>query len=427
MNLRTTAANIIYNIVIEGCSLSDELKKIVSLSPRDQAFVKALSFGVCRRYFYLDGMALQLLEKPLKVKDHDIYCLLLVGLFQLTDMRVPAHAAVAETVKAAEDFKKPWAKNLLNALLRNYLRRTEELKHQLSKQAYYEHPMWMIEKFKKDWPHDWKAILLANNQHPPFALRVNQQRISREKYLETLAEIPLQAHSILETETGVVLEKAIEVHELPGFTMGDVSVQDGAAQLAATLLKLEPGQRVLDACSAPGGKTTHILECQPEIELTAIDCDSERLELVKENLQRLHFTAKTICADVTDLKTWWDGLLYDRILLDAPCSASGIIRRHPDIKLLRREEDVKKLQEQQKKLIHILWQVLKPGGILVYATCSIFMDENTEVIKDFLLTNQDAVEDKIQAMFGKECALGRQILPGMLGMDGFYYERLRKI
>lgn len=428
MNLRAAAAKVVYKVLIDERSLSDVLPDIVMRyrDTRDQAFIQAISFGVCRRYFYLDALAQSLLAKPLKEKDHDIYVLLLVGLFQLTDMRVPAHAAVAETVAAADDFKKTWAKSLLNAVLRKYQRQAEDIKLNLSKEAYYDHPAWMMEKLKNDWPDDWKAILAANNQHPPFSLRVNQRHLSREQYLKKCAENNIAAHAIPETLSGIILAQAKDVADVPGFSTGDVSVQDGAAQIAASLLQLAPDQRILDACAAPGGKTAHILELQPGIELIAVDRDAERLKSVTENLQRLGLSAKVLCADVGNIAEWWDGHLFDRILLDAPCSASGVIRRHPDIKLLRREEDVTKLMLWQKILLDTAWSLLKPGGLLVYATCSVFFEENAGLLSRFLQENADASEEKIQAAFGKDCVVGKQILPGMLGMDGFYYGCLRK-
>jgi len=428
MNIRALAAKIIHKVLVHGCSLTDALSDGLTQcrDGRDQALVQALCFGVCRRFFYLNDILQTLLEKPLKEKDQDIFALLLIGLFQLSDMRVKPHAAVAETVAAADVFKKSWAKNLINAVLRNYQRKEDELKLKLSKEAYYDHPTWIMEKLKQDWPNDWKAILAANNQHPPFSLRVNQKHMSREAYLAMLVEKNIIAHAIPETLSGITFEQALDVSSVPGFTKGGVSVQDGAAQLAAYLLKLEPGQRVLDACCAPGGKTAHILELQPDIELIAVDSHAERLKSVHENMHRLGLSAKIVCADVTKMDDWWDGRLFDRILLDAPCSASGVIRRHPDIKLLRREEDVKALGPLQKLLLNSLWNVLKPGGLLVYATCSVFLEENVEVLSAFLHEHADAKEEKIQAAFGKDCSVGKQILPGMLGMDGFYYGCLRK-
>lgn len=430
MNLRVTAASII-NDVLEGASLSDALPKHTAkiTDARDQAFLQALVYGVCRWYFRLDAIVKMLLDKPLKEKDRDIYCLMLVGLYQLIEMRVPPHAAVAETVDATKSFKKVWAKGLVNAVLRNYQRRAQEINQAIEKNfsAVYSHPLWMIEIIKKDWPEDWQDILLANNQHPPLSLRANQQKITREKYVEKLATQNIQTHVITETQAGMTLVEPQDVTILPGFSQGEISVQDGAAQLAAELLSVLPGQRVLDACAAPGGKTTHILELQGELgKVVALDCDSTRLLAVKDNLERLQLSADIVCADAGDVNQWWDGVLFDRILLDAPCSASGVIRRHPDIKLLRQAIDISRLAKDQLRLLTALWAVLKSDGLLVYATCSVYAEENMRVLESFIAASADAKEEKIKASWGKECLIGRQILPGMHGMDGFYYACLRK-
>lgn len=285
----------------------------------------------------------------------------------------------------------------------------------------------MIEAIKEAWPEHWEAILTANNAHPPFALRVNRQHLLREAYLEKLETKGLKASVIPETEQGIVLEMAAPIDTLPGFSAGDISVQDGAAQLAAEILKLAPRQRVLDACAAPGGKLTHIIEREPDLaEVIAVEKDPLRMPDIKDNLLRLKLKAKCICHDVAAIKDWWDGQLFDRILLDAPCSASGVIRRHPDIKLLRQISDIKRLAQEQLHLLEVLWPLLKPGGLLVYATCSIFPEENTDVLRRFLAVHADAAEDKLENTWGVPCAIGRQILPGMHGMDGFYYARVSK-
>jgi 16S rRNA (cytosine967-C5)-methyltransferase len=267
-------------------------------------------------------------------------------------------------------------------------------------------------------------IVTANNQHPPFALRVNVQKQTREEYLKKIVE--QDAASIPETTAGIVLQTAVDVQELPGFAAGDISVQDGAAQLAAELLAPAPGDYVLDACAAPGGKACHILEMQPTVKLVAIDCEASRLALVRDNLQRLHLDATCLQADAGDVIAWWDGELFDRVLLDAPCSATGVIRRHPDIKLLRQPDDIANLAVTQLRLLTRLWTVLKPGGRLVYATCSIFPEENEEVVKTFLLAHPDAIAEPMTQQWGKRCAIGRQVLPGMHGMDGFYFACLSK-
>jgi 16S rRNA (cytosine967-C5)-methyltransferase len=430
MNLRATAATILSE-VLDGASLSEALPTCLSKvkDKRDQAFLQALCFGVCRWYFRLDAILQILLDKPVKAKDQDIYCLLLVGLYQLIEMRVPAHASIAETVDAAKSLKKIWAKGLVNAVLRNYQRRSQEVNQKIQQNlnAVYAYPTWMIETTQKDWPENWKDILIAGNQHPPFSLRVNQKKITREKYIDKLMQQQIEVNPIVETQSGITLLAARDVNTLPDFFQGEVSVQDGAAQLAAELLSLSPKQRVLDACAAPGGKTTHILESQPLLEkVIAIDHDQERLTIVKENLERLQLTAELTCADAGNIDEWWDGVLFDRILLDAPCSASGVIRRHPDIKLLRHPDDINSLKKEQARLLSALWSVLKPNGLLVYATCSVYAEENSHVLSSFIAMNTDAKEEKIDAAWGKACVIGRQILPGMHGMDGFYFACLRK-
>jgi len=432
MNARASAAQVILEVVDNGRSLSEVLPSVFKRidHSRDQSLVQALSYGVCRWFFSLKSVADKLLDKPLKAKDHDIYYLILIGLYQLKEMRIPDYAAVGETVAAASVLKKAWAKNLVNGVLREYQRRSEELHEQLIKdyQAFYSHPNWIIDKLKHSGIKDWRSILDANNQHPPFSLRVNQKMISREEYLKNFTQDPESVKIIPETPAGIVLNKAIDVCELPFFKEGFVSVQDGAAQLAATLMKLTPALRVLDACAAPGGKTAHMLELQPELsEMIAIDKNEERLKSINENLKRLKLTTQCIAADASNLNLWWDNKLFDRILLDAPCSASGVIRRHPDIKLLRRESDIPKLVAEQKHLLNMLWKTLQPGGILLYSTCSIFPEENVLLLEEFLNTHSDAAEDKIEANWGIECKVGRQIYPGMHGMDGFYYGRVRKI
>ena len=425
MNLRAAAARVIFQVVEEGYSLSDCLPAELNRfkDARDRALLQAICFGVCRWYFSLDIIAKKLLDKPLKSTDADIYMLLLVGLYQLIEMRIPGYAAVSATVDATMELNKLWAKGLVNGVLRNYQRREDEF----ADVSLLSHPDWMIRKLRKAYPDDWEHIFEENNQHPPLTLRVNQLRISREKYLEKLAAAEINAEAISETQSGIILENALDVLELPGFAEGDVSVQDGAAQLAAELLSLEPGQRVLDACAAPGGKTAHILEMQPELAAcVAVDHNADRLEFVGENLQRLHLSAQCIAGDVGDVNSWWDGQLFDRILLDAPCSATGVIRRHPDIKLLRRSTDLPALAAEQLRLLNAVWTVLKPGGKLLYATCSIFPEENVDVLKQFFIQQPDAKEEKLTVSWGRPCEIGRQILPGMHRMDGFYYACLTK-
>jgi 16S rRNA (cytosine967-C5)-methyltransferase len=394
-------------------------------SAKDRAFIQALCYGVCRQYHRLDFILSQLLDKPLK--DADVRSLALVGLYQLKFMRVKPHAAVSETVLAAR--KKPWAKSLINALLRTYLREQEGLEHKADKSqvAALSHPEWLIKQIEQDWPEQAQEIMLENNQPPPMALRVNLAKNSREHYLQLLTGQGIAAESVSFCPSAIRLDKPVPVDLLPGFADGLASVQDAAAQLAAGLLDARPGHRVLDVCAAPGGKTAHILETQAQLkELVAVDIDGSRMQRVGENLQRLGLQAELVVGDAANPEAWWDGKLFDRILLDAPCSALGVIRRHPDIKLLRRADDIGPLQALQKTILQAVWPLLAPGGLMVYATCSILKQENEQQIQDFLAEHADAVELAIVADWGVAGACGRQIFTGESAMDGFYYACIAK-
>lgn len=426
MNPRYVASCIV-DEVTEGHSLTASLQTHLAevSDARDRALIQAICYGVCRYYTKLDVILSHLLTKPMQAKDSDVHALLLVGLYQLIDMRMPAYAAVDATVSASAPFKKAWARGFINAILREYGRQEAHLQQIIAEdeEAHYAHPYWWIQAIKDAWPNDWESILTANNAHPPFALRVNPQKISREAYLSQCVD----ANVIAETPTGIVLQEACMPDTLPGFKEGHIFVQDGAAQLAAGLLQLAPNQRVLDACAAPGGKLTHIIETEPALaEVVAVDLDATRMRLIKDNLARLQMQATCHVADILDTERWWDGKAFDAILLDAPCSASGVIRRHPDIKLLRQASDIAPLAEMQLAILEALWPLLKPGGIFVYATCSIFPKENNEVIQAFLDTHPDAHHDPIDADWGRALSVGRQILPGEHGFDGFYYARLRR-
>lgn len=408
-----------------GQSLTPALEAASAISDQDRAFVHMLSYGVCRQYFLLEQILTQLLVKP--VKEADLQALLLVGLYQLQFMRVKPHAAVSETVAAVGNRK--WAKGLVNGVLRNFLRDSEQLAQQAlsNDQAAFNHPAWLLRQIRQAWPEQAAAVLAANNTHPVMALRVNLGAIGREAYQAQLDAANLTAQTVAFAPAALQLDQAVATSQLPGFAAGQVSVQDTAAQLAAYLLATQPGDRVLDVCAAPGGKTAHILENQPQLkELVAVDIDAQRLAKVAENLARLQKSAKLIHADASDTATWWDGQPFERILLDAPCSATGVIRRHPDIKLLRRESDIPALQDLQQALLEAIWPLLAPGGTLLYATCSILPQENANQLHTFLAHHGDAEEWPINADWGLAQTVGRQILTGEAGMDGFYYARLRK-
>ena len=427
MNTRLIVARVLSRVLQDGQSLTVALDNALQAveSGKDRAFIQALCYGVCRYYHRLDFILSELLDKP--IKDLGVKALALAGLYQLNYMRVKPHAAVSETVLAAR--KKPWAKALINALLRSYLREQDGLEQKADNVHYaaVSHPDWLIKQIEQDWPQQAQKIFLENNQQPPMALRVNLARISRDQYLQQLSAQGILAAAVSFCASAIILNKPVAVDLLPGFTEGLVSVQDVAAQLAAELLAVQPGHRVLDVCAAPGGKTAHILEYQPHTrELVAVDIDESRMQRVSENLRRLRLPARLVVGDAANPQDWWDGQLFDRILLDAPCSALGVIRRHPDIKLLRRAEDIKPLQALQKNILHAVWPLLAPGGIMLYATCSILKQENEQQIDIFLAEHPDAVELPVDAAWGCAGSHGRQIMTGESEMDGFYYARVGK-
>ncbi len=429
MNPRALAAQVVEEVLVRSRYLDAALTKAVgAAAPRDAALIQEMSYGTLRWFHRLAAIAALFLDKPLKAKDQDVYALLLVGLYQLQFMRVAPHAAVTETVEAATALKKPWAKNLLNACLRGALREEARVQAAIAAnpEAAFSHPAWLMEEIRRGWPADRENILAANNERPPLVLRVNRRHQSREQYLARLAQAGIAASAHAFSETAVVLESPVAVSELPGFAEGDVSVQDAAAQLAATLLDAQAGERVLDACAAPGGKTGHLLEQTALAELVALDREPARVKLIEENLTRLGLSAKTIIGDAENPAPWWDGRPFDRILADVPCSATGVIRRHPDIKLRRRPEDLPRLIATQEQILDGLWPLLKPGGKLLYATCSILPVENENQMTAFLRRHPDAAEDALPTKAGRARTIGRQILPGEAGMDGFYYARLRK-
>lgn len=428
-DVRVTAAFTLRAVLDEGRSLSAALPPALQrASAADRPLLQALCYGSLRWLTRLEALAARLLDKPLRTRDRDVHHLLLLGLFQLLYLDIPPHAAVSLTVEAAGALRKPWARGLLNGALRRFLREREALLAAVdeSESAALAHPLWLLERLAQDWPQRWRAIAEANNAHPPMTLRVNLRRGDREDALSALAAAGITARPAECSASAVMLDAPVGVERLPGFAEGRLSVQDAAAQLAAGLLQLAPGQRVLDACAAPGGKTGHLLESCPEIDLLAIDNDATRLERVRDNLQRLELAATLQPGDAGCPDAWWDGRPFDRILLDAPCSGSGVIRRHPDIKHLRRADDIPALAAQQARLLRALWPLLAPGGILVYATCSVFSAENTAQIDTFLDDEPQAQAIPIDAAWGQAAGAGRQILPGECGMDGFYYALLRK-
>jgi 16S rRNA (cytosine967-C5)-methyltransferase len=434
MNLRVIAAQILCRVLKDGQSLTAALDAHLTgmNEPKDRAFVQALCYGVIRDYQRLEFALNLLTEKPLRNKDSDVKIVLLMGLYQLRAMRVSDHAAVSETVAAVG--KKTWAKGIVNGVLRQYLRDRQTIDAQVAADTTADscHPLWLLTAIRQDWAEQSPAIIAQNNQQPPMTLRINRLRTNQAAYCQLLQANGIDAQPVAVSETAVQLVEPVAVERLPHFQDGWVSVQDAAAQFAAPLLNLQPGQRVLDMCAAPGGKTAAILELQPQIsELIAVDIDEKRLKRVEENLRRTNLSGfknltGLVVGDATKPEQWWDGRLFDRILLDAPCSALGVIRRHPDIKLLRRAEDITALQHLQAQMLEVAWTMLASGGLLLYATCSILKAENAQQISTFLASHPDSVELPIVADWGQAQIAGRQIITGELAMDGFYYARLAK-
>lgn len=431
MNPRLAAAKALAAVLSGKASLNSSLPtQLDKVEDRDRGFTQDLAFGTARWQPRLSALAEKLLQKPFKAADADVEALLLVGLYQLLYTRVPAHAAIGETVGCVDKLKKPWAKGLLNAVLRNAQRESETIFAELERDPVVRtaHPRWLQKSLKAFWPEHWEAICAANNAHPPMILRVNRRHHSRDAYLALLGEAGIAATPCVYSRDGIVLEAAADVRSLPGFAEGWISVQDEAAQLAADLLDLAQGQRVLDACCAPGGKTCHILEAEPALAgVVAVDLEAKRLVRVKENLERLGLDAELIAADGRDIDKWWDGKPFQRILLDAPCSATGVIRRHPDIKLTRQPDDIVALAQLQGELLDAMWKTLEVGGILLYATCSTLPTENTEVIAAFLERTPGARELDLATAAGIKQPHGRQLLAQQGGHDGFYYAKLIKI
>ena len=431
MNSRYAVVKILLEVTELGRNLPDAIAKYKdAIDQNDHSLVQALSYGVIRFYPRLSFIAEQLLNKPLKDKDQDVLLLILSGLYQLSEMRIPDHAAVSETVKVTKALKKPWSKNLVNAVLRNFQRQSDSIKQKVEKnlEARFAHPDWWIQRIKKSWREDdkWQKVLDANNQSPPMTLRLNTNHISRDAYLKLLEENDISASAGKHSPAAIRLEKPVMVTRLPLFAEGKVSVQDEAAQLAALLLNPQKGDRILDACAAPGGKTIHLLEKESDIDLLAIDIEENRLQRVQENLDRTGLKATLLTANAFDPDSWWDGKTFDRILLDAPCSASGVIRRHPDIKLLRQEADIAKLVQDQQQILNALWPLVKSGGMLLYATCSVLPEENTLQIQHFLQQHADAILQPLNVDWGQQQTAGRQLLPGDDGMDGFFYALIQK-
>ncbi len=418
MPARAVAARVLRRVVVGRESLSRALATELSqVASNEQALLKERCFGVLRWHVRLSAIRDRLLARPLKHKDLDIAALIEVGLYQLIYMRLPAHASVDQTVRAADALNKPWAKAVINAVLRNFQRQRNALLCALDQppEIRLSHPSWLLKRLKHAYPDDWERICHAANAHPPMTLRVNTCVVSRDDYLLQLKTAGLAAHAHASVASAITLARPIDVRCVPGFMAGAVSVQDAAAQLAAPLLRCESGMRVLDACAAPGGKAAHLLEFfQGDIDLVLVETDAERARLLQTTLSRGGWQAELHVADAACPENWWDGTQFDRILLDAPCSGTGVIRRHPDIKQLRTPGDIGSLRRRQLRLLRALWPLLDDEGMLLYATCSILPEENAQVIAAFMREYSARLIDT------------RIILPGDADRDGFYYALLGK-
>jgi 16S rRNA (cytosine967-C5)-methyltransferase len=452
--VRATAAKVVADVAERGRSLDAALLEASSKQETKQqrGLLRSLCYDSVRWYIRLDTLLGRLLSRPDQALEPEIRALAIVGLCQLLYTDIPEHAAVAETVAATRSLGQPRASGFINAILRRCQREQARLLPQIDRDLALRtaHPRWLVEKLRKDWRDHANDILDANNQRPPFWIRVNRLRATAANYRAQLEEQQIGVRASWFDDTALLLDKAMDVGDLPGFEQGLVSVQDAAAQLAAYLLDPQPGERILDACAAPGGKTGHLLELAPELAaLTAVDISPERLQRVQQNLQRLGLSARLLAGDAAEPASWWDGQSFHRILLDVPCSATGVIRRHPDIKLLRRSDDIAALAARQAQLLRGMWPLLVPGGRLLYASCSALQAETTAVIADFLAaepTARDVTDDRLKVLrasvpqvlgvaqkmgagseAGTDMAVhGLRIAAGSAGMDGFYYAVLEK-
>ena len=404
---------------MRGRSLDAALTFDPQATRQERGLLRALTYDSIRWYLRLDALLDRLLARPGQKLEPDVRALAIVGLCQLLYTEIPAHAAVAETVEAARNLGHARASGFINAILRRCQREHEQLGAQIDRDVAVRtaHPRWLVDALEADWGEQAEALLAANNQRPPFWVRVNRRRMSGAQYRARLAASGIAVANSMYDDEALLLADAVDVADLPGFADGDVSIQDAAAQLGARLVAPEPGERILDACAAPGGKTGHLLELQPELaELVAVDVSSERLTRIADNLHRLGLSATLAAGDATEPAGWWDGRPFQRILLDVPCSATGVIRRHPDIKLLRRRDDIAALAARQLQLLRAVWALLAPGGRLVYASCSALQAETVAVVEAFKATDARA----------RETSAAVRIAAGTAGMDGFYYACLEK-
>lgn len=429
VDTRALAARGLAEIALRGASLRDVMERNAPrlADPRDRALLMALLSEGARWWLRFDPAIDGLLEKSLRHKDPAVHALLVLGLVQLEILQLQDYAAVAATVEAVRALQRPQLAGLVNAVLRRWQRERETLLARLESkpQTRYAHPAWLVDSLQRDWPAQADAVMAADNGEPPLMLRVNRQRSHREALLEQLQAAGYAAEIHPWLSDALVLPHSADVTRMPGFEDGLFAVQDGAAQVAADLADLADGMRVLDACAAPGGKACHLLE-RADIDLTALEMDASRAERIQQNLMRLRLNAKVVIGDAAAPKGWWKGPAFDRILIDAPCSATGVMRRRPDVRLHRRESDILAMHNQQRRILSGLWALLAPGGRLIYITCSVLRAENEAIIGELLMTQTDAQAVEFALPVGQAATVGWQILPGDGDLDGMYYAVLRK-
>jgi 16S rRNA (cytosine967-C5)-methyltransferase len=426
---RAMAAQALAEVALRGASQRDATERYAPrlADPRDRALFTALVSDGARWWLRFDAALDRLLDKPLRQKEPAVHALLVLGLVQLEILELPDYAAVAATVQAARALERPRLAGLVNAILRRWQRERVELLAALDAkpQTRHAHPAWLAKAIASDWPAQADAVMAADNVEPPLMLRANRRRTTRENLLERLREAgyTVDAHAWL--ADAIVLPHSTDVTRMPGFAEGHFAIQDGAAQIATDLAEARDGLRVLDACAAPGGKACHLLE-RADVALTALESDAGRARRISQNLERLGLSAELVIGDAGQPDAWWDGRPFDRILIDAPCSATGVLRRRPDVRLHRRDSDIAALAAQQRRILEALWPLLAPGGRLLYVTCSLLRAENEAVVGEFLASRPEARVAPIALPAGQAAAVGWQILPGDGDLDGMYYAVLER-
>lgn len=430
IDTRALAAQGLAEVAMRGASLREVMERSAPklADPRDRALLMALLGEGARWWLRFDAAVDDLLERPLRHKDPAVHALMVLGLVQLEILELQDYAAVAATVEAVRALRRPALAGLVNAILRRWQREREQRIAQLDAKAQtrHAHPAWLADALARDWPAQADAVMAADNREPPLMLRVNRQRSTRDALLEQFQAAGYDATAHPWLSDAVMLPHSSDVTRMPGFEQGEFAVQDGAAQVAADLADLRDGQRVLDACAAPGGKACHLLE-RARIDLTALEFDAKRAERIRQNLMRLRLDAKIVIGDAGAPAGWWKRQPFDRILIDAPCSATGVLRRRPDVRLHRRESDIAAMHAQQRRILSALWPLLTPGGKLVYITCSVLRAENESIVRELLAAQPDARAIEFTLPAGQPAAIGWQILPGDGDLDGMYYAVIGKL